>query len=85
MVAAHLVETGQATGRQAMMRSLSVGPPSIEQLAFEDRLAAGHDPGRPPNLAIRVVSQIFDEPRLLVDRLFGRPSSNRTKERDDAP
>jgi protein-tyrosine phosphatase len=71
MVSAYLVATGQADGRQAMMRSLSVGPPSLEQLAFEYDLGRGDDTGRPPDLALRMVSRVVDEPRLLINRLLG--------------
>ena len=68
MVSAFLVTTGQATGSQAMMRSLAVGPPSLEQLAFE------YDMGRKsnysqPHLAVRVISRVFCEPRLLFNAL----------------
>jgi protein-tyrosine phosphatase len=68
MVAAYLVVTGQANGRQAMMRSLSVGPPSIEQLAFEYDLRRGRAYA-PPRLAVRVVSRIFDQPRLSFNSI----------------
>jgi len=43
MVAADLVATGHSNGRQAMMRMLFIGPPSIEQLAFEYDLGRGRD------------------------------------------
>jgi hypothetical protein len=56
--------TGQATGRQAMMRTLSVGPPSLEQLSFEYQMTRG-DPYRSPPLPIRVLSRLYDEPRLI--------------------
>jgi protein-tyrosine phosphatase len=64
MVSAYLVSTGQATGRQAMMRNLSVGPPTIEQLAFEYDLGKSQVVGQ-PNVVIRVLSRTFDEPRQL--------------------
>jgi len=57
MVAADLVATGHSNGRQAMMRMLFIGSPSIEQLAFEYDLGRGRDyerpnlgspPGQPP-------------------------------------
>jgi protein-tyrosine phosphatase len=64
MVAAYLVSTGQATGRQAMMRNLSVGPPTLEQLAFEFDLSKNQVVGQ-PNVIVRVLSRTFDEPRQL--------------------
>jgi protein-tyrosine phosphatase len=70
MVAAYLVSTGEATGRQAMMRNLSVGPPTIEQLAFEYDLAENRTVGQ-PNVAIRVLSRAFDEPRQLWNDIVG--------------
>lgn len=70
MVAAYLVSTGQATGRQAMMRNLSVGPPTVEQLAFEYDLSKSGTVGQ-PNVAIRVLSRAFDEPRQLWHTIVG--------------
>lgn len=65
LVAAYLVSTGQATGRQAMMRMLAVGPPSLAQLVFEYQLAHG-EPVRSPDRFVDVVSRAFDEPRILM-------------------
>ena len=50
---------GQATGRQATMRNLAVGPPTIEQLAFEYSLGRD-DTYSPPDLPIRLVSRLFE-------------------------
>jgi hypothetical protein len=69
-VDAYLVATGQATGRQAMMRSQSVGPPTLEQLAFEFDLSRGGHYS-PPDLPVRVVGRAFDEPRLLFNAVVG--------------
>ena len=38
VAAAYLVATGQASGVRATLRNLSVGPPSLEQIAFTTRL-----------------------------------------------
>jgi protein tyrosine phosphatase (PTP) superfamily phosphohydrolase (DUF442 family) len=70
MVAAYLVGTGQATGRQAMMRNLSVGPPTLEQSAFEYYLGQSRALGQ-PNIVIRVLSRTFDEPRQLWHAVMG--------------
>lgn len=48
MVSAYLEATGQATGFQAMMRSLAIGPPSLEQLAFEYDMGQNDSYARPP-------------------------------------
>ena len=46
------------------------GSPSLEQLAFEYQLGIGHDPGRQPNVAIRLVSRLFDVPRIVVNHFL---------------
>jgi protein-tyrosine phosphatase len=68
MSAAYLVATGQATGAEAMVRNLSVGPPSLEQLAFAAGLD-GQEAGRPPE-AVVALSRMLDAPRRLWSR-FG--------------
>jgi hypothetical protein len=70
MVAAYLVSTGQATGRQAMMRNLSVWPPTLEQLAFEFDPSKNRTVGQ-PNVVVRVLSRTFDEPRQLWNAVVG--------------
>jgi protein tyrosine phosphatase (PTP) superfamily phosphohydrolase (DUF442 family) len=63
MVAAYLVETGQANGVQATARNLAVGPPSLEQIAFSLSLDGSHV-GHPP-LPVVAVSRLLDAPRRL--------------------
>jgi protein-tyrosine phosphatase len=69
MAAAWLVASGQAAPREALRRNLSVGPPSLEQLAWVARLGDG-DPdnfGR-LNPAIVALSRTLDAPRRLWSR-----------------
>lgn len=69
MSAAWLVASGEAGPREALRRNLSVGPPSLEQLAWVARLGDGDadDFGR-PNAAIVAVSRTLDAPRRLWSR-----------------
>ncbi|MDQ3575457.1 MAG: dual specificity protein phosphatase family protein [Actinomycetota bacterium] len=67
MAAAYLVATGQATGRQAVGRNLSVGPPSLEQLAFSAGLD-GRDFRRPPAPVV-ALSRALDGPRRIWARI----------------
>jgi protein tyrosine phosphatase (PTP) superfamily phosphohydrolase (DUF442 family) len=63
MAAAYLVATGQASGIEATMRNLSVGPPSLEQIAFSVRLAG--DRAEHANVVLVSVSRLLDAPRRL--------------------
>ncbi len=63
MVAAYLVATGQATPSEALRRNLSVGPPSLEQLAFVAELTAT-DADR-PNPMVTAISRVLDAPRRI--------------------
>ncbi len=65
MAASYLVGTGQATPRETLVRNLSMGPPSIEQLAFNARLGRGP---RRPWAAVVAVSRLVDAPRRLWNR-----------------
>ena len=66
MAAAYLTATGQASGLSALRRNLSVGPPSLEQIAF----AAGLEGARieRPNAAVVAFSRVLDAPRRLWSR-----------------
>lgn len=64
MSAAYLVKTGQATGAQAMRRNLSVGPPSLEQLAFSAGLDEAGAVSRPAPLMV-AISRTLDAPRRI--------------------
>jgi len=68
MAAAYLVASGQASGAEAMVRNLAVGPPSLEQLVFAGALD-GDETERPPGLVV-AVSRVLDAPRRLWSR-FG--------------
>lgn len=63
MTAAYLVRTGQATSRQAALRTLAVGPPSIEQVYYVLHVSPG-DSDQPPML-VRGVSRLLDAPRRI--------------------
>lgn len=70
MAAAYLVETGQASGLEALQRNLAVGPPSLEQVVY----AAGLDDGErasQPSPVIEMVSRFLDAPRRIWSRLQG--------------
>jgi len=69
MAAAYLVKSGQADPVEALRRNLSVGPPSLEQLAF----SAGLDGGvieRPSSLLV-ALSRTLDAPRRIWVSLRG--------------
>jgi protein tyrosine phosphatase (PTP) superfamily phosphohydrolase (DUF442 family) len=67
MVAAYVVATGETNEWTAMRRNLSVGPPSLEQLAF----VAGLEDGDRPGPVVVAVSRVLDAPRRLWARLQG--------------
>lgn len=66
MVAAYLVRTSETSGIEAVRRNLSVGPPSLEQIAFAATLD-GADADRVPAPLV-VVSRVLDAPRRLWSR-----------------
>jgi len=68
--AAYLVKTGQATPREALLRNLSVGPPSLEQLAFASGLDAYSGVDRPAPLMV-AISRTLDAPRRIWVNLRG--------------
>ncbi len=63
MVAAYLVATGQEDPAGALRRNLSVGPPSLEQLAFVADLTPT-DADR-PNVIVTGLSRVLDAPRRI--------------------
>ncbi|HUR17913.1 MAG TPA: dual specificity protein phosphatase family protein [Acidimicrobiales bacterium] len=70
MSAAYLVNTGQATPKEALQRNLRVGPPSLEQIAFSASLSVGSDVRRPRPLLV-AVSRALDAPRRIWTNLRG--------------
>jgi protein tyrosine phosphatase (PTP) superfamily phosphohydrolase (DUF442 family) len=70
MAAAYLVSTGQATPAEALERNLSVGPPSLEQIAFSAGLSGSGD-GRRPAPVLVAVSRALDAPRRIWTNLRG--------------
>lgn len=69
MSAAYLVKTGQASPSEALRRNLSVGPPSLEQLAFSAGL--GPDTVRRPAPLMVAISRTLDAPRRIWVTLRG--------------
>jgi protein-tyrosine phosphatase len=63
VAAAYLVATGQASGVRATLRNLSVGPPSLEQIAFTTRLQEGG--ARRANVLVVAASRMLDAPRRI--------------------
>ncbi|HEX2699450.1 MAG TPA: dual specificity protein phosphatase family protein [Acidimicrobiales bacterium] len=64
MSAAYLVKTGQATPSEALRRNLTVGPPSLEQLAFSAGLSENGAASRPGSLMV-AISRTLDAPRRI--------------------
>jgi protein tyrosine phosphatase (PTP) superfamily phosphohydrolase (DUF442 family) len=67
IAAAYLVRTGQADAATATLRSLAVGPPSLEQVAFMRGLN-GHHASRPPAVVV-ALSRVADSPRRSWSRI----------------
>ncbi|MGA4843598.1 fused DSP-PTPase phosphatase/NAD kinase-like protein [Streptomyces sp. G45] len=63
MTAAYLVRTGQATPSQAALRTVAVGPPSLEQIYYV--LNADQHVSRQPPLAVSLISRLADAPRRI--------------------
>lgn len=62
MTASYLVATGQEQARSALRGSLSVGPPSLEQVVYMALLEPGEAPDAVPGLVV-AVSRAIDAPR----------------------
>lgn len=67
MSAAYLVRSGQADAGTATLRSLAVGPPTLEQIAFM-RALRKDGVSRPPG-ALVAFSRLADSPRRAWSRL----------------
>ncbi|MFI8931244.1 tyrosine-protein phosphatase [Streptomyces sp. NPDC053474] len=63
MAAAYLVRTGQATPGQAALRTVAVGPPSLEQIYYV--LSADRDASRQPPEVVSLISRLADAPRRI--------------------
>ena len=68
MAAAYLVATGQSSGVRATLRNLSVGPPSLEQIAFTMRLQT--DRAEQANVLVVAASRMLDAPRRIWTMLL---------------
>jgi len=67
MTAAYLVRTGQATSGRAALRTVAVGPPSIEQVYYV--LHAGRHTSAQPPLLVSGISRLLDAPRRIAASL----------------
>lgn len=67
MAAAYLAATQGVRGRDALARTLAVGPPSLEQLAFVAALDGRHVPRVHP--LVVAISRVLDAPRRGWARL----------------
>jgi protein-tyrosine phosphatase len=68
ITAAYLVRTGQADNEQAALRTLAVGPPSIEQVYYV--LTADADDSDQPPTAVQAISRALDAPRRISSVLW---------------
>jgi protein tyrosine phosphatase (PTP) superfamily phosphohydrolase (DUF442 family) len=69
VVAAYEVRTGLASGLDAAVTNLAIGPPTLEQLAYTVALD-GSSADRPPAPLV-MASRVLDAPRQIWNRLFG--------------
>lgn len=67
LTAYYLNATGQAEGADALRHNLSVGPPSLEQIAFSLETSDGSY--ERPGLVVTVVSRVLDGPRRIWHNL----------------
>ena len=67
MVGAYEVAQGDVSPRTALRLNLSVGPPSLEQIAFVARMGDG--PTEKPGALLTAVSRVLDAPRRAWSRL----------------
>jgi hypothetical protein len=67
MSAAYLVRSGEATAKQAALRTVAVGAPSIEQVSYV--LNVSRDDSDQPPVLIRGISRLFDAPRRITASL----------------
>ncbi|WP_415947173.1 fused DSP-PTPase phosphatase/NAD kinase-like protein [Streptomyces sp. KLOTTS4A1] len=65
MVSAYLVRTGEATSAQAALRTLAVGPPSIEQVWYVLSADRHADRNEQPPAAVEAISRLLDAPRRI--------------------
>lgn len=68
MAAAYLVRTGGESAGRALLRNLSVGPPSAEQIWFAATLDRDGEVAQPP-APVSVVSRVLDGPRRTWSRI----------------
>ena len=67
LTAWYLNTTGQTDGTAALRHNLSVGPPSLEQIAFSVQTASGSYDR--PGLGVTVLSRVLDGPRRIWHNL----------------
>ncbi len=67
LTAWYLNATGQTDGAAALRHNLSVGPPSLEQIAFSVKTAGGSYDR--PGMGVTVLSRVLDGPRRIWHNL----------------
>ena len=67
LTAWYLNATGQTDGTGALRHNLSVGPPSLEQIAFSVKTASGSYDR--PGVGVTMVSRVLDGPRRIWHNL----------------
>lgn len=83
MAAAYLVATEQATWAEAVEWNLSIGPPSVEQLAFTAMLTGREVRG--PSPAVMAYSRAVDGPRRSWARVRASGKGAHERARHPAP
>ncbi len=69
MSAAYQVWTGENSTAGALVENLSIGPPTLEQVAFTLGLESGK--ADEPSMPVVVASRVLDAPRQLWNTIFG--------------
>lgn len=75
MSAAYLVRTGETSSLQAAVRTLAVGPPSIEQVYYVltsgsgSGSGSGDGDGDQPPTVVKALSRVLDAPRRIAASL----------------
>ena len=69
MSAAYQVWTGENSTAGALVENLSIGPPTLEQVAFTLGLESGE--AEEPSIPVVVASRVLDAPRQLWNTIFG--------------
>ncbi len=69
MSAAYQVWMGENSTAGALVENMSIGPPTLEQVAFTLGLESGE--ANAPSMPVVVASRVLDAPRQLWNTIFG--------------